>query len=825
MAATTMLEERLEGEVTQARGPAPEPVSATASKRWRPWVLDVDGVVWDRRRRRRVEVLVACEAPPGAQRWKVGPPGGEGLSTREALRTEVLRGELAELGLDPDLVATLTRAALACATAKTPLDGNRGHGRSEPGRPEGDAAEAAAARVAQRGRALVGAVETLSRSVAQLEGVMLGSVRELTAVTAATLLADKGVTDVEELSRSEREKFRGRAKRLTATEIGAAIGWGAGEAVDLVAVANLPVAVRAPVSRALGVGETPWRLVRRFYRETSELSTEDAATIAAALFGSDPANAVPERLTSGGEFIAQMWRHKEFYRALSREVRKLSKDPQPDRRSREQSQAAHDVRVNLDEFGTGCVMIGCTAAQGAAIANRIARAAKAARAGGDPRTLQQLRTAFGLSLLLNGTLPVEGLPDDPELITTEQAAELAKILNGLPAAQLDVIVPLNTLLGTTPEGLVPTRAAEGVALDGATPTSQIPSAFGGAGRRPRGCTCTCTCGASDPGNSPPARPGGTAPRGESCPDPAPPGEDCPDPAPPGEERPDPAPRGEDCPYPPPEHGHGVGEVIGALSVFLTPDEVRTLALTPGSTLHRLVTDPVTGTLIERSSTAYAFDGALRAHIIAADVFCRMPGCLRPASSAQIDHVQEYGTPGGRTCVTNGQPLDTAHHDLKTKKLWDAVLEANRDVTWTSLLGLIYVTKSHDYTQYTRLYQAALSDIEAAVAAGEDREAMIDRGIYQALCYRPPGAALAGEDDTPYQDERFTGWDLITLTHTATNGDRRYRPHPEAASAEAQRLLDTRDEPASPDGSDEGSDGSDDEDPTTWTFDPNSPPPF
>src|SRR5699024_1662786 len=128
---------------------------------------------------------------------------------------------------------------------------------------------------------------------------------------------------------------------------------------------------------------------------------------------------------------------------------------------------------------------------------------------------------------------------------------------------------------------------------------------------------------------------------------------------------------------------GVGEVIGRHPLFLVADEVRTLALTPGSTLYRLLTYPATGTLIERSTTAYRFDGPMRAHIIAADVFCRAPGCLRPASTAQIDHVQEHGTPGGHTCISNGQPLDAPHHDLKTKKHWDAVLHANRDVTWTT----------------------------------------------------------------------------------------------------------------------------------------------
>lgn len=879
------LEDQLEGMLAQslAHGPTPEAAGAALTagfRQWRPWAMEVDGAWRDRYGRPR-EAFVVSDASLDTQERRVGPPGGDGLSPRDAFRTHGVRGALAGLGVPSEMVATLTQAALACATASTPQESTNtvaaasaGHARDNTAgdnTAELNAAEAGAARVAKRGQALVGVVETLTRSVAQLEGVVLSSVSELTGVTGATLLADKGVSDVEELTRAQREKFRGRAKRLTAAELEAAIGWGAGEAMDLVAVANLPVAVRAPVSRALEVGEAPWRLVRRFFRESSEVDTADAATIAAALFGSDPDNAVPERLTSDGEFSGHMWRHKEFYRALSREVRKLkAKEPEPERRSRERNLAANDVRVNLDEFGTACVMIGCTAAQGAAIANRIARASRAARAGGDPRTLQQLRTALGLSLLLHGTLEMAGLPDDPDLITPDQSAELAKILNGLPAAQLEVIVPLNTLLGATPAGMTPTLDAAGLAPDGATPASRIPAAFGGtagdhslldasagaSGQRPGECTCACTCGAREPGSNPPQGPPDTShaedaastaqdrpdagPTGEDCPGPGSTGPDCPGPGSTAPDCPDRDLTGEPCPVQEgPEHGHGVGEVIGALSVFLSPDEVRTLALTPGSTMYRLVTDPVTGALIERSTKAYAFDGALRAHIISADVFCRMPGCLRPASTAQIDHVQEFGTPGGHTCLANGQPLDPVHHDFKTKKLWDADLAANRDVTWTSLLGLIYVTKAHDYTQYTRLYQSAVSDIEAAVAAGEDRSAMVDRAIYEALCFRPPGARLAGEDDTPLQDERFTGWDLITLTYTAVGGKRIYMPSPDASRAESRRFQDVRDEAQDSGGSDDsegpdkegpdkegpGDDGPDDDGPAAWTFDPSAPPPF
>ena len=210
-------------------------------------------------------------------------------------------------------------------------------------------------------------------------------------------------------------------------------------------------------------------------------------------------------------------------------------------------------------------------------------------------------------------------------------------------------------------------------------------------------------------------------------------------------------------------------------------------MTPGSTLYRLLTDPATGSLIERSSRAYQFDGAMRAHIVAADMFCRAPGCLKPASMAQIDHAQEYGTPGGHTCVSNGHPLDAPHHDLKTKKFWDAVLHANRDVTWTTLLGRIYVTKTHDYRQYTRLLTTATDAVTDQIAGGMDPAEAVDRQIYQALTYRPAGSSLQAPDDDFHSDEQFTGWDQVTPTHSGPSGRRSYHPEPDIARAEHDRM--------------------------------------
>uniref|UniRef100_UPI002117C3B5 HNH endonuclease signature motif containing protein n=1 Tax=Ornithinimicrobium faecis TaxID=2934158 RepID=UPI002117C3B5 len=567
----------------------------------------------------------------------------------------------------------------------------------------------------------------------------------------------------------------------------------------------------------------------------STFTTEDSAAVANGLFGNDPKASVSERLDSAGEFLGGPWRHREFYRALDREVHKIKgRDPQSTKKTREDNLAANDTRVLVEDNGTAQVMIGCTATQGAAIADRIDKAARAARKAGDTRTQTQLRAATSIALLLHGTADLAGLPDDPALVTVEQSEQLTKILHGLPAAQLNVIVPLNTLIGTTPDGLAPVDA-EGNPIPAAFAAPSTAAGHPTAGqpgtRASSSCTCECTCGAeADESFTDRAPDDGRT--GQDCPDPGSAGPDCP----PQQAAPEQAASGT---QPPPTPGEadgevGVGEVIGKHSVFLTPDEVRTLALTPGSTMHRLLTDPATGVLVERSIKAYPFDAGMRAHIIAADVFCRMPGCVKPASIAQIDHVQEHGTPGGHTCIANGQPLDTPDHDLKTKKLWDAVIHANRDVTWTTLLGRIYTTKAHDYRQYTKLLTAATQQVEEAIAAGTDPAAAVDAAVYQALSYRPAGAKLEAEDDDDFS-ELFTGWHSLTLTHTPENGRRTYHPNPDTMRAEAQRHHDTDDRVPDSEKDDQGERGTEpcgrepeagDDGPTTpWPRDPDAPPPF
>lgn len=247
-------------------------------------------------------------------------------------------------------------------------------------------------------------------------------------------------------------------------------------------------------------------------------------------------------------------------------------------------------------------------------------------------------------------------------------------------------------------------------------------------------------------------------------------------------------------------------------MFLPPEDVSVLALTPGSTMRRLVTDPVSGRCLERSTKAYPFTAAMKAQIRFADGSCRAPGCVIPGDACQFDHVTEWGTEGGETCEANGLLAHSGHHDQKTKKYLDAVINERRDVTWTTLLGKIYRTKAHDYTQYSTLLREAVDEVQAA--AEDEHSEAVDRAIYQALSHRPGGARLVAEDDEESDDHRFLAWGLIHLTRRdSRTGETLNGPAADAVTAERERHRRAQDgqhpeDGAAADGATDGGHGGD-----------------
>ena len=107
------------------------------------------------------------------------------------------------------------------------------------------------------------------------------------------------------------------------------------------------------------------------------------------------------------------------------------------------------------------------------------------------------------------------------------------------------------------------------------------------------------------------------------------------------------------------------------------------------TIRRLITDPVTGHLLDYGRRTYAVPDALREFIVARDRTCRFPGCSRRADRCQVDHVLAWDD-GGMTSPGNLGALCVRHHQLKTHAGWRVMTpKLDGACTWTSPQGRTY----------------------------------------------------------------------------------------------------------------------------------------
>lgn len=88
--------------------------------------------------------------------------------------------------------------------------------------------------------------------------------------------------------------------------------------------------------------------------------------------------------------------------------------------------------------------------------------------------------------------------------------------------------------------------------------------------------------------------------------------------------------------------------------------------------------------------------ALAEYVRLRDLFCRFPGCDRPAAACDIDHTVPYGHPGGLTHASNLKCACRKHHLLKTFYVgangWRDRQLGDGTVIWTSPTGHEYATK-------------------------------------------------------------------------------------------------------------------------------------
>lgn len=116
--------------------------------------------------------------------------------------------------------------------------------------------------------------------------------------------------------------------------------------------------------------------------------------------------------------------------------------------------------------------------------------------------------------------------------------------------------------------------------------------------------------------------------------------------------------------------------------------------------RRLVTDPVTGHLLDYATRTYKPPAALREFVIARDRTCQFPGCQTPGWRCDIDHVEPWtgDADGGQTKADNLITLCRRHHRLKTHNNWRVRIRKPQDgrsdppetvIEWTSPHGQVH----------------------------------------------------------------------------------------------------------------------------------------
>ncbi|MBC7519417.1 MAG: DUF222 domain-containing protein [Microbacteriaceae bacterium] len=105
-----------------------------------------------------------------------------------------------------------------------------------------------------------------------------------------------------------------------------------------------------------------------------------------------------------------------------------------------------------------------------------------------------------------------------------------------------------------------------------------------------------------------------------------------------------------------------------------------------TSITRLLTDPISGTILQMDPHQYRVPAALKRWLAIEQVTCDFPGCGRRAANCDLDHTRAWAD-GGSTTAANLTHRCRNHHTLKHRTKWqvDKPPGAQR-ATWTSPTG-------------------------------------------------------------------------------------------------------------------------------------------
>jgi hypothetical protein len=135
-----------------------------------------------------------------------------------------------------------------------------------------------------------------------------------------------------------------------------------------------------------------------------------------------------------------------------------------------------------------------------------------------------------------------------------------------------------------------------------------------------------------------------------------------------------------------------GEILGT-GQLIPAEAMRDLI--PDAEFRRIITDPMTGELLDYGRTTYRFPSDLTGYLVAKWVTSTGPGSTVPAENGDMDH----GLPWdelGETNRDNGNPCNRRWHRAKTIGGWTVRQTDDGCWEWRSPHGLTTKTSPHDY---------------------------------------------------------------------------------------------------------------------------------
>ncbi|MGH3614552.1 MAG: DUF222 domain-containing protein [Pseudonocardia sp.] len=109
---------------------------------------------------------------------------------------------------------------------------------------------------------------------------------------------------------------------------------------------------------------------------------------------------------------------------------------------------------------------------------------------------------------------------------------------------------------------------------------------------------------------------------------------------------------------------------------------------------RLVTDPLSGALLDYGRATYHPPAALADFVRARDVYCRAPMCRRRAANCELDHTVPY--PEGPTSEDNLWAGCVHDHQLKHHAGWQVTQHPEGQIEWITPTGHRYTSEPYDY---------------------------------------------------------------------------------------------------------------------------------